>query len=91
MDHLLEWKASCVDEELTRLNVVPLNGSCPSEYLLYSDDIPRRNDGRISEGFLQRYEHTNEGGWWCSGIDILTGEEDIWGCFQARYSSFESK
>ncbi|MDJ0636708.1 MAG: DUF3854 domain-containing protein [Xenococcaceae cyanobacterium MO_188.B29] len=82
MDHLLEWKASCVDEELTRLNVVPLNGSCPSEYLLYSDDIPRRNDGRISEGFLQKYKHTTEGGWWCSGIDILTGEEDVWGCFK---------
>ncbi|MGK7947503.1 MAG: plasmid replication protein, CyRepA1 family [Xenococcaceae cyanobacterium] len=82
MDHLLEWKASCVDEELTRLNVLPLNGSCPSEYLLYSDAIPRRNDGRISEGFLQRYEHTTEGGWWCSGIDVLTGEEDTWGCFK---------
>ena len=82
MDHLLEWKASCVDEELTRLNVIPLNGSCPSEYLLYSEAIPRRNDGRISEGFLQRYEHTSEGGWWCSGIDLLTGEEDSWGCFK---------
>ena len=82
MDHLSEWKASCVDEELTRLNVVPLNGSCPSEYLLYSDDIPRRNDGRISDGFLQRYIHTAEGGWWCSGIDVLSGEEDLWGCFK---------
>ena len=82
MDHLLEWKASCVDEELTRLNVIPLNGSCPSEYLLYSDAIPRRNDGRINEGFLQRYAHTAEGGWWCSGIDILSGEEDLWGCFK---------
>ena len=82
MDHILEWNVSCVDEELTRLNVIPLNGSCPSEYLLYSDAIPRRNDGRISEGFLQRYEHTTEGGWWCSGIDILSGEEDLWGCFK---------
>ena len=82
MDHLLEWKASCVDEELTRLNIIPLSGSCPSEYLFYSDGIPRRNDGRINEGFLQRYAHTTEGGWWCSGIDLLTGEEDLWGCFK---------
>jgi hypothetical protein len=82
MDHLLEWKASCVDEELTNLNVIPLKGSTPSEYLLYSDAIPRRNDGRVSEGFLQRYNHIDAGGWWCSGIDILTGEEDIWGCFK---------
>lgn len=82
MDHLREWKASGVDEEVTKLNVVSLQGTSPSEYLLYSDSIPRRNDGRISEGFLQRYAHTDAGGWWCSGIDVLSGEEDIWGCFK---------
>jgi hypothetical protein len=82
MDYLQEWKASCVDEELTRLNVVALNGLSPAEYLLYSDGISRRNDGRISENFLQRYTHLADGGWWCSGINILTGEEDVWGCFK---------
>ena len=82
MDHLLEWKASGVDEKLTQLNVVSLQGTSPSEYLLYSNSIPRRNDGRISDRFLQRYAHTDAGGWWCSGIDVLSGEEDIWGCFK---------
>ncbi|MGK7892968.1 MAG: plasmid replication protein, CyRepA1 family [Xenococcus sp. (in: cyanobacteria)] len=85
MNCLEEWSASGVDEELTRLNVVPLEGIAASEYLLYSDDIPRRNDGRISETFLQLYSHTVEGGWWCSGIDLLTGEEDVWGCFKPDY------
>lgn len=84
MDHLREWKASGVNEELTNLNVVSLKGTSPAEYLLYSNSIPRRNDGRISEGFLQRYAHTDSGGWWCSGIDILSGEEDIWGCFKPK-------
>lgn len=82
MNHLWEWKASGVDEELTNLNVVSLQGTSPAEYLLYSNSIPRRNDGRISEGFLQRYAHTDAGGWWCSGIDLLSGDEDIWGCFK---------
>ncbi|WP_319419526.1 plasmid replication protein, CyRepA1 family [Pleurocapsa sp. FMAR1] len=82
MDHLREWKASGVDEELTRLNVVNLEGESPGEYLLYSNSIPRRNDGRINARFLQRYAHLDAGGWWCSGIDILSGEEDIWGCFK---------
>lgn len=85
MDHLREWKASGVDEELTRLNVLTLKGSSPTEYLLYSDSIPRRNDGRVSTGFLQRYAHTDAGGWWCSGINVLSGEEDIWGCFKPDY------
>jgi Domain of unknown function (DUF3854) len=82
MDYLREWQASGVDEELTNLNVVDLQGTSPAQYLLYSNSIPRRNDGRISEGFLQRYAHTDAGGWWCSGIDVLNGDEDIWGCFK---------
>ena len=82
MNCLEEWSASGVDPEIIRLNVVPLEGIAASEYLLYSDAIPRRNDGRISETFLQLYSHTVEGGWWCSGIDLLTGEEDLWGCFK---------
>jgi len=64
MDCVLEWKASCVDEELTRWNVVDLDGLSPAEYLLYSEAIPRRNDGRVSEAFLQRYDHLTNGGWW---------------------------
>ena len=82
MNYRGEWKASGVDREVTDLNVVSLDGTSPAEYLLYSNSIPRRNDGRVSEGFLQRYAHTHAGGWWCSGIDILSGEEDIWGCFK---------
>jgi hypothetical protein len=82
MDYLREWQASGVDEELTNLNVVNLQGTSPAEYLLYSNSIPRRNDGRISEGFLQRYAHTDAGGWWCSGIDVLNGDDDVWGCFK---------
>ena len=82
MDCLQEWKASCVDEELIRLNVVSLKGFSPAEHLLYSDSIPRRNDGRVNQKFLQRYDHLADGGWWCSGIDILTGKEDSWGCFK---------
>ncbi|HHP7231295.1 MAG TPA: plasmid replication protein, CyRepA1 family [Xenococcaceae cyanobacterium] len=82
MNCLEEWSASGIDAELTELNVLPLEGVSVAEYLLYSDAIPRRNDGRVSETYLKRYCHTENGGWWCSGIDLLTGEEDIWGCFK---------
>ena len=85
MNYLQEWQASCVDEQLTRLNVTALEGSSPSEYLFYSDALPRRNDGRVVNSILQRYTHTEEGGWWCSGVDLLTGEEDMWGCFKPKH------
>jgi hypothetical protein len=82
MNHLVEWQKSCVDEQLIRLNVTALDGPAPSEYLLYSDDLPRRNDRRVSDRILKRYQHTEEGGWWCSGVDLLTGGDDLWGCFK---------
>ena len=94
MNHLIEWEKSCVDDQLTRLNVTALEGVCPSEYLLYSDALPRRNDGRVSNHILKRYAHTEQGGWWCSGIDLLTGEDDLWGCFkpcQPRHSADQRK
>ncbi|ACK70601.1 conserved hypothetical protein [Gloeothece citriformis PCC 7424] len=94
MNYLLEWQNSCVDEELIRLNVSALDGDTPKEYLLYSDNLPRRNDGRVSHYLLKRYQHTQEGGWWCSGVNLLTGEDDLWGCFKPnvpRYSLDQKK
>ncbi len=82
VNHLAEWNASCVDQQLTQLNVTPLDGYRPLDYLLYSDTLPRRNDGRVCDRILKRYQHLYQGGWWCSGIDILTGLEDLWGCFK---------
>jgi hypothetical protein len=82
MNHLVEWQKSCVDEQLTNLNVRELEGLTVSDYLLYSEELPRRNDGRVTKNILKRYEHTTLGGWWCSGVDLLTGDNDNWGCFK---------
>ncbi len=82
MDYLTEWTESGVDQELTELNVIPLQGYRPLDYLLYSDTLPRLNTGRVSDPILKRYQHLYAGGWWCSGIDILTGNPDLWGCFK---------
>ncbi|MEM8779240.1 MAG: plasmid replication protein, CyRepA1 family [Cyanobacteria bacterium P01_G01_bin.49] len=82
MNHRQEWLNSCVDEQLINLNVTALQGTSPSDYLLYSETLPRRNDGRINDTLLKRYEHTEQGGWWCSGIDVMTGKNDLWGCFK---------
>ncbi|MEL4897657.1 plasmid replication protein, CyRepA1 family [Crocosphaera sp. Alani8] len=84
MNHQQEWRNSWVDEQLIELNVTTLEGMSPCEHLLYSDQLPRRNDGRLTNYILQRYQHTEEGGWWCSGIDVMTGDRDLWGCFKPK-------
>ncbi len=82
VNYLTEWNASCVDAGVTRLNVTALEGDRAYNYLFYSEELPRRNDGRIGTSYLKRYQHIEQGGWWCSGVDLLTGKEDMWGCFK---------
>ena len=82
--HYQEWRSSAVDEEIIALNVRSLSGSTAYGYLLYSDKLSRRNDGRLSSGLLRSYEHIEAGGWWSSGVDVLspTFDANLWGCFK---------
>ncbi|WP_375443277.1 plasmid replication protein, CyRepA1 family [uncultured Nostoc sp.] len=81
--HLQEWLSSGVDEEIIALNVRSLFGTLPYEYLLYSPKISRRNDGRLRDRDLKKYQHIELGGWWCNGIDPLNNYAVMmWGCFK---------
>ncbi|MHC5747918.1 MAG: plasmid replication protein, CyRepA1 family [Nostoc sp.] len=81
--HLQEWLNSGVDEEIIALNVRSLHGTLPYEYLLYSPKISRRNDGRLRDRDLKKYQHIELGGWWCSGVDPLNNYAlMMWGCFK---------
>jgi hypothetical protein len=83
LKHFKEWLNSCVDPEIINLNVQPLSGTTPYEYLLYGlPESDRRNDGRLRDYWIEKYRHIEEGGWWCSGIDLLTGEDSLWGGFK---------
>ena len=83
-NHYQEWISSSVDESIIRLNVRSLSGDEAYDYLLYSDKLPRRNDGRLSNGILRCYGHIEAGGWWSSGVDVLspTFDASLWGCFK---------
>ncbi len=82
--HKHEWvTGSAVDPTLTSLNLISLNGYEPHEYLLYAlGRSERRNDGRLTDKWMYRYAHLFNGGWWCSGVNVLTGEDSVWGCFK---------
>lgn len=81
--HQQEWLNSGVDEEIIALNVRSLYGTTPYEYLLYSPKISRRNDGRLRDRDLKKYQHIELGGWWCNGVDPLNNYAlMMWGCFK---------
>jgi len=83
-EHQQEWLNSGVDPEIIHLNVRSLQGADAYEYLIYTQNISRRNDGRLRDADLHRYRHIEKGGWWCSGIDLLQNYQPMqWGCFKA--------
>lgn len=81
--HFQEWRQSAVDPDIIQANVTSLDGDAAIERLIYAlPDSERRNDGRIRDKWLRKYRHVEQGGWWCSGIDLLAFEESEWGCFK---------
>ncbi|MGM3309793.1 plasmid replication protein, CyRepA1 family [Anabaena sp. WFMT] len=81
--HRDEWLESAIDPEIIGLNLRSLWGLTPYEYLLYSSQISRRNDGRLRDGDLRKYRHIEHGGWWCNGVDPLNNyEQMLWGCLK---------
>jgi hypothetical protein len=91
-DHQREWiDGSGIDPKITSLNLKSLDGTSPYDYLLYSDKLPRTNTGRLSFSVLNRYHHLDDGGWWCSGVDVLTGNDALWGCFKPNKPAWDDE
>lgn len=82
--HLEELvQGSGIHLDLVKLNFMSLQGRTSYDYLLISEHLPRTNTGMVRTGWLQRYAHIAEGGWWCSGLDPLNHWQVMeWGCFK---------
>jgi hypothetical protein len=81
--HWQEWRDSGVDPAIIAANVRSLTGDQGYDYLCYGDRLTRTNTGRLSATLLQRYRHTENGGWWCQGLDPLAQWQSmLWGCFK---------
>ncbi len=90
--HCQEWvKGSAVDPTLTTLNVRSLTGDEVYELLLYAlPKTARRNDLRLRNGYLRRYDHTTKGAWWVSGLDPLNNWLSMdWGRIKPDYPRLE--
>ncbi|MFN6568198.1 DUF3854 domain-containing protein [Dendronalium sp. ChiSLP03b] len=71
------------------------------EYLMYSDKISRRNDGRLRDLYLDRYQHIEKGGWWCdAGVDPRSFSDlqpnqqplrKLWGCYKPNEPRYDKE
>lgn len=91
-------EGSAIDPEIAELNFRSLEFDHLEQeheawsHLMYSNNLERINSGRLSTGILNRYEHLNDGGWWCRGgvdpcsfANLESGqkpETKLWGCFK---------
>lgn len=81
--HWEEWLQSAVAPEIIWDNIKSLVGTTPYDYLCYSDKLERTNTGRLVFQIIRQYEHTEQGGWWCAGLDPLDNWQPmLWGCFK---------
>ena len=80
--HRRELHGSAIGDELAELNFTSLEGDAALDRLLYSDSLDRDNLGRVRSRWLRRYDHCRSGGWWFSGIDLLSGQPADNGCFK---------
>ena len=88
--HLNEWLASAVAPEIIQLNVESLGGDAAYESLLYGlPNTARTNTGRLSSGWLKKYGHLEDGGWFCSGVDVITHQPSRWGCLKPNTPRFD--
>jgi Domain of unknown function (DUF3854)/Origin of replication binding protein len=83
-EHLEELVKVCgINLDIINLNFKSLQGITAYEYLLISQLLPRTNTGMVQKGWLLRYAHITQGGWWCSGLDPLNDWQNMeWGCFK---------
>jgi len=85
-EHLEEWRASGIDDDLIFANLVSFAPRDYSDYQYFGDsgddiaaillapDIDRRNDGRVRDKDLRRIGALESGGWAIRYLDPISGD-----------------
>ncbi len=74
---------SAIHPSVIERNFFHIQGETVYSYLFISPEIPRKNTGRVTDGFLKRYLHLTDGGMWISGLDPQQNWKPMeWGRFK---------
>ncbi len=73
---------SAIHPAIIAANFLHISGEEVYSYL-FSLNVPRKNAGRVTDGFLKQYQHAELGGLWISGLDPLNNWQPMeWGRFK---------
>ncbi|MBW4448140.1 MAG: DUF3854 domain-containing protein [Spirirestis rafaelensis WJT71-NPBG6] len=74
---------SAIHHALIERNFIHIEGVLVYSYLFISEQIKRKNAGRVTDSFLKQYQHAELGGLWISGLDPQNNWQPMeWGRFK---------
>ncbi|MBO3458417.1 plasmid replication protein, CyRepA1 family [Aetokthonos hydrillicola] len=83
---------SAIHPALISRNFIHIAGEIVFSYLFISGAIPRKNAGRVTDGFLKQYQHAADGGLWISGLDPQNNWQPMeWGRFKPTNPRIDSE
>ncbi|MHC0067570.1 plasmid replication protein, CyRepA1 family [Nostoc sp. UIC 10890] len=78
--------ASAIHPALIKRNFFHIEGESVYDFLLISDKIPRKNAGRVTDGYLKLYQHLLLGGTWIQSLDPFKNWQPMeWGRIKPNF------
>ncbi|MGF2037190.1 MAG: plasmid replication protein, CyRepA1 family [Nostoc sp. CmiVER01] len=77
---------SAIHPALVERNFFHIEGETIYDYLFISDKIPRKNAGRVTDGYIRQYQHLLLGGTWIQSLDPFKNWQPMeWGRIKPNF------
>jgi hypothetical protein len=77
---------SAIHPALIKRNFFHVEGESVYDYLFISDRIPRKNAGRVTDGYIKMYQHLLLGGTWIQSLDPFKNWQPMeWGRIKPNF------
>jgi hypothetical protein len=77
---------SAIHPALIKRNFFHVEGESVYDYLFISDKIPRKNAGRVTDGYIKMYQHLLLGGTWIQSLDPFKNWQPMeWGRIKPNF------
>ncbi|QLE52678.1 DUF3854 domain-containing protein (plasmid) [Nostoc sp. C057] len=77
---------SAIHPALIKRNFFHIEGESVYDFLFISDKIPRKNAGRVTDGYIKMYQHLLLGGTWIQSLDPFKNWQPMeWGRIKPNF------
>jgi hypothetical protein len=81
---------SAIHPALIKRNFFHVEGESVYDFLFISDKIPRKNTGRVTDGYIKMYQHLLLGGTWIQSLDPFKNWQPMeWGRIKPNFPRFD--